>query len=240
MATPVFAVPVCATTTSSSASKFLTSSSNVTVKSTLVAFVGPPASNGGPPDAGVIVSAAGGVRSLNVFRMRWFTESAMKISPSGSTVRLVGSCSCALVAGPPSPLKPDVPIPATVEMNPLRSTIRTRALRRSAIKRLPALSNAMPVGFCSCALVARPPSPLNPGVPVPATVVMTPLVFTIRTRALRRSAIKRLPALSNAIPVGFCSCALVAWPSSPPKLGSPVPAKVVMMPSVSTLRTRWF
>ncbi len=162
----------------------------------------------------------------------------MKISPSGSTVRLVGSCSCALVAGPPSPLKPDVPIPATVEMNPLRSTIRTRALRRSAIKRLPALSNAMPVGFCSCALVARPPSPLNPGVPVPATVVMTPLVFTIRTRALRRSAIKRLPALSNAIPVGFCSCALVARPPSPLNPGVPVPATVVMTPLVFTIRTR--
>jgi hypothetical protein len=42
-------------------------------------------------------------------------------------------------------------------------------------------------GLLSCAVVARIPSPLNPGAPVPATVVMMPAT-TRRTASLSKSA----------------------------------------------------
>ena len=47
-----------------------------------------------------------------------------------------------------------------------------------------------------------PSSPLNPGSPVPATVVMRPSLPTLRTRSLFQSAINRLPVESTATPIG--------------------------------------
>ncbi len=83
--------------------------------------------------------------------------------------------------------------------------------------------------------MAFPPSPLKPAVPFPATVVMIPLVSTFRMRWLFRSAMYRLPCLSKPRLAGIFNCASVAFPPSPPNPDSPVPAKRVMFPLVSTL-----
>ncbi len=75
----------------------------------------------------------------------------------------------------------------------------------------------------------------------PATVVMMPLTSTFRIVLLPTQAIYMSPALSSAIPKGYASCALVAGPPSPAKPELPgVPATVVMMPLVLTLRISWF
>ena len=65
--------------------------------------------------------------------MRWLPVSAMKRLPRLSTVTPDTSFNCALVAGPPSPLKPALPLPAAVVMMPLLSTLRMRALPKSAM-----------------------------------------------------------------------------------------------------------
>jgi hypothetical protein len=58
-----------------------------------------------------------------------------------------GNAEAGVFAAPPSPLKPWVPLPATVEMMPLGETLRMRLLSISAMKRLPALSTATPLGL---------------------------------------------------------------------------------------------
>jgi hypothetical protein len=121
------------------------------------------------------------------------------------------------------------------------ATLRMRWLNVSAMNRLPAASTATPWGNQILALVAGPPSPEKIALPVPATVVITPVaVATLRTRLFNVSAMNRLPAASNATPVGWLRLALVAGPPSPEKSSAPVLATVVMMPVVAaTLRTRW-
>ena len=47
-------------------------------------------------------------------------------------------------------------------------------------KRWPTPSTATPVGKANSALVAGPPSPLKPGVPLPATVLISPLTASTR------------------------------------------------------------
>ena len=93
-----------------------------------------------------------------------------------------GQMSRAAVAGPPSPLKPCTPVPATVVMIPSGLTFRTRLLSVSAMKRFPCPSAVTPQGRASIALVAGPPSPLKPYDPFPATVVMMPAGLTFRIR----------------------------------------------------------
>src|SRR5271154_916524 len=95
--------------------------------------------------------------------------------PDESTATPNGAINIAFVADPPSPEYPEVPpVPATVEMMPWGVTFRTTALLESAMYRLPEESTARPAGWFTCALVAAPPSPENPGIPVPAKVVMIP------------------------------------------------------------------
>ena len=67
--------------------------------------------------------------------------------------------TCAAVAGPPSPLKPATPVPATVLMMPDELIFLT-VLLRSTKYTLPAPSANTPPGWCMRALVARPPSPV--------------------------------------------------------------------------------
>lgn len=86
-----------------------------------------------------------------------------------------------------SPLKPLVPFPATVVITPF-ATLRMRLLPVSATYRLPAESMATPSGAFNWALVAGALSPLKPGAPFPATVVIVPLE-TLRMRWLAVSAI---------------------------------------------------
>src|SRR6476661_4565373 len=78
----------------------------------------------------------------------------------------------AAVAGPPSPLKPDTPLPAMVEIIPDVLTMRMVWFRASDMYKLLFLSKDMATGSSSLAAVACPPSPLWPCMPLPATVVM--------------------------------------------------------------------
>ena len=70
-----------------------------------------------------------------------------------------GQLSCAEVAGPPSPLKPPVPFPATVVMIPLVDMRRTTRLLLSARYRFPDLSKVTPAGWFTLANDASPLSP---------------------------------------------------------------------------------
>ena len=121
----------------------------------------------------------------------------MKTSPAASSATPAGLLSSKL-KGPLSPVKP--PLPATVVMTPVAwFTSRMRSFMESLMKTSPAASTATPSGQLSSALVAGPPSPEKPPFPLPATVVMTPVVwFTSRTRLFKASAMKRSPAASTA------------------------------------------
>ena len=113
---------------------------------------------------------------------------------------------------------------------------RMRSLKRSATYTAPATSTATPKGLSISALAARPLSPLKPGVPFPATVVITPLE-TLRMRLFSVSPMYRLPAESTATPVRSLNWALVAGPPSPLKPCVPFPATVVITP-FETMRRR--
>src|ERR1700687_1916130 len=91
----------------------------------------------------------------------------------------------ALVAGPPSPLKPGVPLPATAVMIPVvASTRQIRLASVSAMDKLPEVSSPTTVGQYNLASVAGPPPPhRSPSIPPPATVVM--IRVAISTRRIR-------------------------------------------------------
>src|SRR5664280_654782 len=120
-----------------------------------------------PLPATVVMVPSGATR-----RTRLLPASAMYRLPAASTNRPYGMSRHAWVAGPPSPQKPLVPLPATVVMVPSGATRRTRSWPGSAMYRLPAASTARPHGASRHAWVAGPPSPQKPAVPLPATVVM--------------------------------------------------------------------
>ena len=138
----------------------------------------------------------------------------------------------------PSPEKPRAPLPATVVMFPSGLILRTRSLPLSARKRLPNLSSVNPFGFSSDELLAGPPSPANLKNPLPAVVVILPSRPTLRMRALPLSAITRFPTASTPTAPGEFREAPVAGPPSPEKPSTPLPATVVIMPSVLTFRIR--
>src|SRR5215217_1191251 len=170
-------------------------------------------------------------------RIRLLNESAMLRTPeSSSKNRPQGWLSATLVAGPFSRLNIHSPVPATVVILPFRSTLRTLLLWWQAMNRFPSSSRAMPIGRFRAALGAGPPSPEKPNRPVPATVVIVPEGSIFRT--LVKSPTYRFPRSSKVIWSGSLSWAEVAGPPSPECRASPVPAKVVMIPSLSTLRIR--
>ncbi len=83
--------------------------------------------------------------------------------PEESTAMPVGWFRIALLAAPPSPLKPSEPLPTTVLILPLAaSTMRMRASWRSVMYRLAAASSAMEYGSIKPARVAAAPSPAYP------------------------------------------------------------------------------
>jgi hypothetical protein len=65
-------------------------------------------------------------------RTRWLTLSAMTNPPPRSTATSVGEFRRARLAGPPSPAKPQAPVPATVVITPAAVNWRTRRLLTSA------------------------------------------------------------------------------------------------------------
>jgi hypothetical protein len=90
----------------------------------------------------------------------WFpTDSVMYRLPAPSNAMPYGLFSVAAEGGPPSPLTPGVPGPATVWMTPSVVTSRMQLLAESAMKTLPLLSTATPWGAFNSAAVAAPPSP---------------------------------------------------------------------------------
>ena len=90
-----------------------------------------------------------------------------------------------------------------------------RLLPVSATSTRPSPSTATALGACSSALVATAPSPENPGVPVPAILVMLPSVSTRITRWFSVSAMNTRPWPSIARPCGSASAACVAAFSVP-------------------------
>ena len=85
------------------------------------------------------------------------------------------------------------------------------------MNKFPEASTATDRGLDNPAAVAGPLSPVDPKVPVPATVVMIPVVrLTARMALLLLSAMYRtVPALFSASPHGVASLADVAGPLSP-------------------------
>ena len=105
----------------------------------------------------------------------------MYMFPLTSIATWLGIFKLALVAGPSSPLKPNMPFPATVVMIPVSAaTCLIRLFTLSIISRLPLASIATRYGYAKLALVAGPPSPLKPSTLFPATVVIIPKLSILR------------------------------------------------------------
>src|SRR5581483_2060735 len=91
----------------------------------------------------------------------------------------------AAVAGPPSPVEPGVPLPATVVIVPSGAIRRIRLFPPSATKSEPSPATTTWRGARSWAAVAGPPSPLQPPTPVPATLVTEPRPSSAKAAAGR-------------------------------------------------------
>src|ERR1051325_3070918 len=94
-----------------------------------------------------------------IFRTRLFQGSANNTLPSPSTKSPDGMI-CAEIAGPPSPLNPRLPFPATVVMRPEGVIRRMRYAPET--KRFTDAHTANPSGELRRADSAGPPSPLDP------------------------------------------------------------------------------
>src|SRR5581483_6094872 len=121
-----------------------------------------------------------------------------------------------------------LPVPATVVMIPLTSTLRIRWLSESAIQMLPAPSTLAPRSKLSSAFVAGPPSPEKPAFPVPATVEMMPSGEMRRTRFTGGSVKMIEPSGASASVRGSVSLARTAGPPSPLSPVTPDPADPVV------------
>src|SRR5204862_397277 len=142
----------------------------------------------------------------------------------------------AAVASPPSPLKPAIPLPATVAMMPVADTWRTEFVSTAEKTKPPPGRRATERGSASWALVAAPSSPPELAgaggsvhvVPSPATGMRypRPAVSDVVRGIVRRAALAGPPSPHGAV-VGVH--------------GIPVPAQVAMTPSSDpeTLRMRW-
>jgi hypothetical protein len=63
--------------------------------------------------------------SGSILRMRLLYPSAKNMAPESCRAMPAGPSSCAPSAGPPSPLKPDVDVPAIFRTNPSGSVLQT-------------------------------------------------------------------------------------------------------------------
>src|SRR5664280_592050 len=107
---------------------------------------GPTAGSRIRPPSVVDVVGLGYPPGVVTSRTRLLAKLAMYRLPAASTNRPYGMFRHVWVAGPPSPQKPLVPLPATVVMVPSGATRRTRLLSSSLMYRLPAASTARPAG----------------------------------------------------------------------------------------------
>src|SRR5204863_287269 len=87
-------------------------------------------------DVSPLVTGAG-ADTPSTERTRLFAVSAIRVAPFAAIATATGALKPAAVAGPPSPLKPAVPVPATVVIAPPLETLRMRLLPESAIRKLP-------------------------------------------------------------------------------------------------------
>ena len=142
-----------------------------------------------PPPTTVLIVAVG-VPGFTTLRMRLLKVSAINRLPAPSTATPDGKRKLAPVAGPPSPLRPAVPLPATVEMFFVAASTRLmRSLRKSAIKRLPSPSTAILFGKTSLELVAGPLSPKEE--PPPARVHDKQVAFSINRYASKEIGVSQ-------------------------------------------------
>src|ERR1039457_2883627 len=156
--------------------------------------------------------------------------------------------SSALVAAPPSPLNPQVPVvapeaaePAKIFTSPVAFTSsRTMQLAESEMKTLPDGSTNTSIGSLNTTLCGRTPirSVGKVGLPFPATVLILPPTVNWRTRFFTLSATYMLPELANATACGPERQALVAKPPSPQNPAVPLPAIVLMLPPMANWRTQ--
>ena len=86
------------------------------------------------------------VPAVSMRRIRQLAVSAMSTSPVAETATASGWSRAASVAGPPSPVSSQVPVPATVEMVPAASMRRIRQLPVSATSSVPSVWRASPRG----------------------------------------------------------------------------------------------
>jgi hypothetical protein len=119
-------------------------------------------------------------------------------------------------------------VPATVVMIPVMVfTLRTRLLFSSTMYKLPSASNVSPDGEDRSASFAAISSKLFPRLPVPAIVVIMPVIAsTFRTRFPSRSAKCMFPDESKTTPHGLSNVADFAGIPSPLNSDLPVPANV--------------
>ena len=111
------------------------------------------------------------------FRTRLLPVSAIKMLPDLSTATSSGKFSGAFVASILSIKNPLLLVPAIVVMIPLMAdTFRILLLAVSVMKTFPNASTANPFGKLSDAVMAGTPSPLKVWEPVPATVVIKPVL----------------------------------------------------------------
>src|ERR1035437_49867 len=115
-----------------------------------------------------------------------------------------------------------------------------RQLIWSEMYTFPAESTATPVGLFSDAEVARPPSPPNPAVPVPATVVTVPVVAPImRTHAEEESVKYKLPERSTASEGLKGMYAVVALMPSAVDVPDPPAKLVIILVPAAIIRMRY-
>ena len=88
---------------------------------------------------------------------------------------------------------------------------------------------------------AGPSRCVNVVAPVPAAVMIVPLLYTSRTRLSPCVVISIVPSVAKATPKGMLSVALMAGPPSPVlPCTPPSPAMIVTPPSLSMRRMTWF
>ena len=156
----------------------------------------------------------------------------------GSTAMLVGFASPAIFALPPSPLNELEFAPAILLITPEDMEImRTRLFDESAMyMRRSELSMPTPSGLFNLVFVARLPPTVYPAVPVPATVLMMPVLLAIILITLHELAKYMLPeAATIAMPFGPHTVAAFADPPSPVLTACPSPATVEMMPTANVV-----
>ena len=162
--------------------------------------------------------------------MAKFPASATYTLPCASTATPVGALNFAEV---PTPLVSAcvLPSPASVTTVPLGDTTRMAWFSVSATYRLPCASTAAPFGPLN---LADGPWPSRKPLVLPASFVTVPLGNTTRMTWLDVSHTYTVPEASTAMPDGPLNCAVLPTPSVDP--AADLPANVVVLPMVSTLR----